>query len=873
MMQQGDDSNGSYWHHSVDVAASADADGTRTMRDETELQPDAPPSSGGLSTTMSFSEEIFPDDTGSTRIRMVSSEAEYSSCSMNNNMATGIHITASTTKTEEATDANNGSPTGDTTMDNHSSVPVLDSETLANLFQEEEDSLPLVEQHQEELPNTTTLKDVYHALQGAGSVENICGFGGGNPLQLPCLPGLHVEGVGLIPLPLTQETANRLKRIYSEGTLLNNNTTTETANDGFQVDPNLVTITNPQWKPCFQNVLGWALRRLAYSKPKEKESLKYKLCRLVLLEKGDAMNLDNKEGDGRFATLVVQLPSVFTGGACTVSYDGENAKTVSWASSYAPYTCHFAAHYADCKQESLPVESGLQLVLVYSLHIKDRKPTARQIVESGRRLSSSLSRLNMENSLFCVPLDHSYNVNTLRRLGAKALRGSDLAKARVISRVDGWVVLIGTMIKGETKSFYIGRVHGLSRKLTMILAQQLNCASVFDDGAVMATEEELKTALWKKYTDPKTKREGVFVNVLIAYSGRGAFERTCRLNFSGCIDSLEKQPALLERALGYLQRAKPTIAPASFMRLHAVMQSKYGDTESFWRFWNTIVQQLDSTVPPPADLCSLFCHYVETFGRCDKTEAIFAYMNRLTSIIGKTSTLQLLHSTEMFLRVAKTVKDEELVDNFVASTITDFKERTAGRMYLSSDQSEVIKVAQFLKKASRNLDWESASTIIEACFARMRKRCPWKGRYDDSVGEIDYMGSEIEALQGIRHAIKKKVAHNIRSSILVDFISLLEKRKKWESSLRSHILDAKDPRPAGALMLQLFLCSESVFKILEKWAVRWGNESFSKIACDFFCKMPLNGKAEKLTYSRLGRIARRSMANSMEHAAGGHRQP
>ncbi len=63
-----------------------------------------------------------------------------------------------------------------------------------------------------------------------------------------------------------------------------------------------------------------------------------------------------------FGSLVVSLPSQFTGGALVTRHQGREV-TFDWSSS--PDATHWAAFCSDVELEVLPVTSGHQILLVY----------------------------------------------------------------------------------------------------------------------------------------------------------------------------------------------------------------------------------------------------------------------------------------------------------------------------------------------------------------------------------------------------------------------------------------------------------------------------------------------------------------------------
>ena len=71
---------------------------------------------------------------------------------------------------------------------------------------------------------------------------------------------------------------------------------------------------------------------------------------------------DSERKEGMVGTLVVTLPSQFTGGAILIEHLGER---ITWRATKQPLS--FIAFYADCRHEVRPVRSGYRIVLTYDL--------------------------------------------------------------------------------------------------------------------------------------------------------------------------------------------------------------------------------------------------------------------------------------------------------------------------------------------------------------------------------------------------------------------------------------------------------------------------------------------------------------------------
>ena len=79
---------------------------------------------------------------------------------------------------------------------------------------------------------------------------------------------------------------------------------------------------------------------------------------------------DTEKCPGMFATLVVALPSHSSGGTLVVRHKGRDVRLD--LGSDDPSEVGFAAFYADCVHEVLPVADGTRLVLVYNLMRRGR---------------------------------------------------------------------------------------------------------------------------------------------------------------------------------------------------------------------------------------------------------------------------------------------------------------------------------------------------------------------------------------------------------------------------------------------------------------------------------------------------------------------
>src|SRR5438132_1253569 len=89
--------------------------------------------------------------------------------------------------------------------------------------------------------------------------------------------------------------------------------------------------------------------------------------KLLLYDEGSFFigHRDTEKMPGMFATLVIALPSSFVGGELVVRHKGREVRLDLRCDD--PAEAAFAAFYADCVHEVLPVTKGYRLTLVYNL--------------------------------------------------------------------------------------------------------------------------------------------------------------------------------------------------------------------------------------------------------------------------------------------------------------------------------------------------------------------------------------------------------------------------------------------------------------------------------------------------------------------------
>ena len=248
------------------------------------------------------------------------------------------------------------------------------------------------------------------------------------------LPGLEVQGLGPIGLPLSGSQAKELQARceqapYGKGEKTLVDTSVRRV---WRLKPGQFTLKNPEWQPFLKATIDKVQEELGL----EKQKLESHLHELLLYEKGSFFlpHRDGEKLDRMVGTLVIVLPSAYEGGELIVRHEGQE-QTIDFSKldNHALHT-HFAAFYADCEHEVRPLRKGDRLCLVYNLTLaKSKKPiTAPSDSEHIQRIQPLLREWseNDEVRKLVITLDHQY---TKDGLAWDKLKGTDRVKARVLA--------------------------------------------------------------------------------------------------------------------------------------------------------------------------------------------------------------------------------------------------------------------------------------------------------------------------------------------------------------------------------------------------------------------------------------------------------
>jgi hypothetical protein len=174
-------------------------------------------------------------------------------------------------------------------------------------------------------------------------------------------PMLSVEGVGTIPLPLIDYVSEQLKSVARKAPFGVGSEThlDDNVRNCWEIDASKVSVNkSTESQDYFAKVVQDCCYQLGISKESfEERKIRANFYKMLLYEKDGHFlsHRDSEKEDGMFGTLILQLPSSFSGGDVWVKHDGREEYFSLDEGSDS--TVHVTAFYADCEHES---ESNLE---------------------------------------------------------------------------------------------------------------------------------------------------------------------------------------------------------------------------------------------------------------------------------------------------------------------------------------------------------------------------------------------------------------------------------------------------------------------------------------------------------------------------------
>lgn len=262
-------------------------------------------------------------------------------------------------------------------------------------------------------------------------------------LHIPAT-ALHVEvkGLGRLPLPVTTACAEKLRKLARPAPFGLRDATLHdaTVRHTWELPRSRVKVPAKPFKAALKVHLEHIRETLGFAADCRLEA---ELDKLLIYERGQFFKAhqDSERDDHMVGTLVVLLPSEYSGGTLTVEHAGERKAFRRLARQSRELS--LLAFYADCHHEVSPVTRGHRVALTYHLLLKE--PFAKNVENRPRGpFSSALHdavRAHFEGGehlregppdRLVYLLDHEYSE---RSLSWGRLKGADRPRADALKAV------------------------------------------------------------------------------------------------------------------------------------------------------------------------------------------------------------------------------------------------------------------------------------------------------------------------------------------------------------------------------------------------------------------------------------------------------
>jgi predicted 2-oxoglutarate/Fe(II)-dependent dioxygenase YbiX len=256
-------------------------------------------------------------------------------------------------------------------------------------------------------------------------------------IQEMAVPRLDIEGVGPIALPLLPVQAEQLiataeRAPYGRG---EETLTDPEVRRTWQIAPDRVRLGGRHWPKTLNTIVARVAEGLGVT-----GKVEARLYKLLIYDQGSffVRHRDTEKAKGMFATLIVVVPSLSAGGELVVRHKEREVRLDLRCEE--PSDIAFAAFYADCVHEVLPVTAGYRLALVYNLvrpgrgalpeppHYAAQEDAVAELLRKWTRGLRSPDGGEPQKLIY--PLEHAY---TSAELSFQALKGADDGIARVVA--------------------------------------------------------------------------------------------------------------------------------------------------------------------------------------------------------------------------------------------------------------------------------------------------------------------------------------------------------------------------------------------------------------------------------------------------------
>ena len=249
------------------------------------------------------------------------------------------------------------------------------------------------------------------------------------------MPLLQVDEIGTVAFPVQEAQVRSLIGVaerapYGKGP----DTVLDTSvRDCWQIDSSSFELGGQGWAQSFKAIMQQVSDGLGCPS----ERLEARPYKLLIYETGGFFtpHRDTEKQAGMVGTLVVSLPTEGTGGELVVRHSDRESVIDMCVSD--PSMLAYAAFYADCKHETLPVREGHRVALVFNLILSgagaSKLGRAPEYSEQAEALAASLkawARQAQSGAKIVWLLDYDYS---MAGFSFATLKGIDAVVARTLA--------------------------------------------------------------------------------------------------------------------------------------------------------------------------------------------------------------------------------------------------------------------------------------------------------------------------------------------------------------------------------------------------------------------------------------------------------
>lgn len=238
----------------------------------------------------------------------------------------------------------------------------------------------------------------------------------GEAVELPAHIGLNIKDIGLISLPLVEQQASEL----IQKSTINENI--------YKLDSKYIQIQHPDWNQQLNKLVKRISNDLGYSNSK----VDFKLDHLVLFKQNASLSKQNEitgNQNDLIAKLIIQLPSVYTGGVFLVH--SNQVTKYNFDNKQASFKINYVAFHSNLQTEMKEIKSGYRLALVYYLYSFDKFLSKNECI---KELPLVINNYFMQNEKpIAILLENQYPTNDLFvKKGYNVLQGVDKDRFNLI---------------------------------------------------------------------------------------------------------------------------------------------------------------------------------------------------------------------------------------------------------------------------------------------------------------------------------------------------------------------------------------------------------------------------------------------------------